>query len=168
MATIRIALALGMLVCIGSGAQATETTITATGFEQYEGELLEFGYADPRIDGGFEVLDLAFVKNGAATVRADIEDPFVAEVRLLVEETEDAAVRGVIEPAGRFQISSDVSDGGLRFTGGNYNRLIFPGSATAESETEVDERLKGNLPASRRPDGASSRPAGRLARRRRR
>ena len=139
MATIRIALALGVLVFVGNVAQATETTITATGFEQYEGELLEFGYADPRIDGGFEVLDLAFVKNGGATVRADIEDPFVAEVRLLVEEAEDAAVRGVIEPAGRFQISSD---GGLRFTGGKYNRLIFPESAVAESETEADERLR--------------------------
>ena len=142
MATIRIALKLGILVCLGSVAQASETTITATGFEQHDGELLEFGYADPRSDGGFEVLDLAFVENGEATVRADIEIPLVVDVRLLVEEEESAAVRGVIEPAGRFQVASNAREGGLRFTGGNYNTLIFPSSAAGESELETEERLR--------------------------
>jgi len=142
MAKIRIALQLGFLVGLVGVSQAVETTITATGFEQHEGELLEFGYADPRSEGGFEVLDLAFVEDGAATVRADIEDPFVAEVRLLVEDAEDTAVRGVVEPAGQFKVAS-ATGGSLRFTGGNYNRLIFPGSAATESENEADERLKG-------------------------
>ena len=142
MATIRIALKLGILVCLGSVAQAAETTITATGFEQHDGELLEFGYADPRSDGGFEVLDLAFVENGEATVRADIENPLVVDVRLLVAEEESAAVRGVIEPAGRFQVASNAREGGLRFTGGNYNPLIFPSSASGESELETEERLR--------------------------
>lgn len=132
----------GISIGFGSLCHSAETTITATGMDRYEGELIEFGYADPRIEGDFEVLDLAFVENGAATVRADIEHPFVVEVRLLVEESEDANIRGVVEPAGRFQLASDVSDGGLRFTGGNYNRLIFPGSAAAESETEAEERLR--------------------------
>ena len=142
MATIRIALKLGILVCLGSVAQAAETTITATGFEQHDGELLEFGYADPRSDGGFEVLDLAFVENGEATVRADIENPLVVDVRLLVAEEESAAVRGVIEPAGRFQVASNGREGGLRFTGGHYNPLIFPASASGESELETEERLR--------------------------
>ena len=136
--TVLLSASLGL----GSLAHAAETTITAAGMDKYEGELLEFGYADPRSVGDFEVLDLAFVENGAATVRADIEDPFVVEVRLLVEEQEDATVRGVVEPAGRFQVAANVGDGTLRFTGGNYNGLIFPGSAGSESESETDERLR--------------------------
>lgn len=136
--TVLLSASLGL----GSLCHAAETTITAAGMDKYEGELLEFGYADPRSDGDFEVLDLAFVENGAATVRADIEDPFVVEVRLLVEEQEDATVRGVVEPAGRFRVATDVGDGTLRFTGGSYNGLIFPGSAASESELETDERLR--------------------------
>ena len=138
MAKTTFTMLLGAVACLAVGVHAAETIITATGLDQHDGELLELGYPDPRIDGDFEVLDLAFIENGTATVQAEIEDPFVAEVRLV--DDEESPVRGVVEPGERLQLVP--SGGDLRITGGSYNELIFPATAATQGESEIDERLK--------------------------
>ncbi|MDE0419754.1 MAG: TlpA disulfide reductase family protein [Gammaproteobacteria bacterium] len=130
---------LGALACLAGSVQAAETTVTATGLDQHNGELLELGYPDPRIEGDFEVLDLAFIENGAATIRTDIEDPFVAHVRLV--DDEGSFVRGVVEPGAELRVEAGGSNGGFRLSGGTYNDLIFPVTATP-SDSVIDERLK--------------------------
>ena len=142
MGKTNITVLLGALACFASAVHAAETTITAAGLEQHDGELLELGYPDPRIEGEFEVLDLAFIENGTATVGADIEDPFVAEVRLVAGD-DRPSVRGVVEPGAQLRLEQDESSGKLRFLGGSYNELIFPAAtATAGPESEIDDRLK--------------------------
>ena len=138
----RFGVLLGALACLVGSVQAAETTVTATGLDQHNGELLELGYPDPRIKGDFEVLDLAFIENGTATIRADIEDPFVAHVRL-VDDDEGSFVRGVVEPGAQLHVKAREADGNLRLSGGTYNDLIFPATTAAPSESVIDERLKG-------------------------
>lgn len=104
---------LGAMACLASSVQATETTVTATGLDQYNGELLELGYPDPRIEGDFEVLDLAFIENGTATIRTHIEDPFVAHVRL-VDDDDESIARGVVEPGARHHVAAGESDAAFR------------------------------------------------------
>ena len=132
---------LGALACLAGSVQAAETTVTATGLDEHNGELLELGYPDPRIEGDFEVLDLTFIENGTATVGANIEDPFVAQVRL-VDDDEGSFARGVVEPGTGLHVAPSESNGHLRFHGGTYNELIFPATAATQSESDVDERLR--------------------------
>ncbi|MDE0660493.1 MAG: TlpA disulfide reductase family protein [Gammaproteobacteria bacterium] len=141
MGKTRFTVLLGALACLVGSVQAAETTVTATGLDQHDGELLELGYPDPRIEGDFEVLDLAFIENGTATIRTDIEDPFVAHVRLVDSEDESFA-RGVVEPGAQHIVAASESDGDLRFSGGTYNELIFPATTATTSNSVIDERLK--------------------------
>lgn len=139
MGKTRFTVLLGALACLASSVQAAETIVTATGLDQHNGELLELGYPDPRIEGDFEVLDLAFIENGTATIRTDIEDPFVAHVRLVDDES---FATGVVEPGAQHHVKASKSDGNLRLSGGTYNELIFPVPTSTPSESEVDEHLK--------------------------
>lgn len=132
---------LGAVACLAGLVHAAETTITAVGLEQHNGELLELGYPDPRTDGDFAILDLAFIENGSATVRAHVEDPFVAQLRLVGAE-EESSIRGVVEPGAQLHVQPDESGQGLRLLGGTYNELIFPAAAAMPSEAEIDQRLK--------------------------
>ena len=141
MGKTRFTVLLGALACLVGSVQAAETTVTATGLDQHDGELLELGYPDPRIEGDFEVLDLAFIENGTATIRTDIEDPFVAHVRL-VDDDDESFARGVVEPGAQHQVAAGDSHGDLRLSGGTYNELIFPTPTTPQTESEVDEHLK--------------------------
>ena len=141
METTKITVLLGGLACLAGLVQAAETTITAVGLERHNGELLELGYPDPRVEGDFAVLDLAFIENGSATVRADIEDPFVAQIRLVGVE-EGSSIRGVVEPGTQLHVDPGRSDGSRRLLGGTYNELIFPATTAAPSGSEADERLK--------------------------
>jgi len=140
MGKTRFNVLLGALACLAGSVQAAETTVTATGLDQHNGELLELGYPDPRIEGDFEVLDLALIENGTATIRADIDDPFVAHVRLV--DDNDSFVRGVVEPGAELHVAARESDGNLRFSGGTYNELIFPAPTATQSDSEIDEHLK--------------------------
>lgn len=140
MAKTKFAVLLGASAFLASSVQAAEMTVMAADLDQHNGELLELGYPDPRVDGDFEVLDLALVENGTATVSADIDDPFVAEVRLI---DEGPSVRAVVEPGARLRLELDESNGNLEIHGGTYNELIFPATAALQSESEIDERLKG-------------------------
>ena len=137
----RFGVLLGALACLVGSVQAAETTVTATGLDQHNGELLELGYPDPRIEGDFEVLDLAFIENGTATIRTDIEDPFVAHVRL-VDDDDESFARGVVEPGAQHQVAAGDSHGDLRLSGGTYNELIFPTPTAPQTDSEIDEHLK--------------------------
>jgi len=141
MGKTRFNVLLGALACLVGSVQAAETTVTATGLDQHNGELLELGYPDPRIEGDFEVLDLAFIENGTATIRTDIEDPFVAHVRL-VDDDDESFARGVVEPGAQHRVAAGDSHGDLRLSGGTYNDLIFPATTTAPSDSVIDEHLK--------------------------
>ncbi|MCY3837730.1 MAG: thioredoxin-like domain-containing protein [Gammaproteobacteria bacterium] len=140
MGKTRFNVLLGASAWLASSVQAAETTVTATGLDQHDGELLELGYPDPRIEGDFEVLDLAFIENGTATIRTAIEDPFVAQVRLV--DGDESFARGVVEPGAQHQVAAGESDGNLRLSGGTYNELIFPTPTATPSDSEVDAHLK--------------------------
>lgn len=140
MGKTRFNVLLGAMACLASSVQAAETTVTATGLDQHDGELLELGYPDPRIEGDFEVLDLAFIENGTATVRTDIEDPFVAHIRLV--DDDESFARGVVEPGVQHHVAASESDSGLQLSGGTYNELIFPGATATQTDSEIDEHLK--------------------------
>ena len=136
----RFTVLLGALACLASSVQAVETTVTATGLDEHNGELLELGYPDPRIEGDFEVLDLAFIENGTATIQTRIEDPFVAHVRLV--DDDESFARGVVEPGAQHHVEASESNGNLRLSGGTYNELIFPAPTATQTDSEIDEHLK--------------------------
>ena len=85
----------GLAVAAYATASTTETTVTAVGLDAYEGEIIEFGYADPRQAGGFEVLDLALIENGEATLRASLAAPVDAEFVVVTDE--GARVPGIVD-----------------------------------------------------------------------
>lgn len=131
---------LGIAVATGSLAMAayavaptTETTVKAVGLDAYEGEIIEFGYSDPRQAGGFEVLDLALIENGEATLRADLDTPLDAEFVVVTDEGPRAP--GIVEPGGSHALNADGA--AMTFSGGNYQTLI--GSVEADA---VGERLR--------------------------
>ena len=133
-------LRLGIAIALGSLAMAayavaptTETTVKAVGLDAYEGEIIEFGYSDPRQAGGFEVLDLALIENGEATLRADLDTPLDAEFVVVTDEGPRAP--GIVEPGGSHALNADGA--AMTFSGGNYQTLI--GSVEADA---VGERLR--------------------------
>ena len=121
----------------GYAVAGAETTVEAVGLDGYEGELIEFGYPDPRQAGGFEVLDLALIENGKATMRAELDAPLGAEFVVVVDDGPRA--RGIVEPGGRHELVADGSV--LGFSGGDYQALIGSVQETPD-DREVD-RLRG-------------------------
>ena len=101
-------------------AGTTETTVKASGLDDYEGEIIEFGYPDPRQAGGFEVLDLALIENGQATLRADVDTPLDAEFVVVADE--GPRTPGIVEPGGSHVLSANGE--AMTFSGGNYHSLI--------------------------------------------
>lgn len=118
---LAIGVALGSLATVAYAvAPATETTVTAVGLDAYEGEIIEFGYADPRQAGGFEVLDLALIENGKATLRADLDTPLDAEFVVVTDE--GPRTPGIVEPGGSHELNA--AGAAMTFSGGNYQTLI--------------------------------------------
>ena len=127
-------LALGALLATSGLAETLETQVTAVGLDAYEGELIEFGYADPRQAGGFEVLDLALIEDGAATLRASLAAPLGAEFVVVADDGPRA--HGIVEPGGRHEITADGP--AMAFSGGDYQALI---ETVGEDDTGA-ERLR--------------------------
>ena len=120
-------------------AAESNIAVTASGLDQFEGELIELGYSDPRNDAGFEVLGIAVIKDGEATMSIPLSEPLLIELNLLAGKSEDGLrIRGIVEPGGEHQVMWDSSMDSLAFTGGNYDQLIRgaldePGEAATES-----------------------------------
>ena len=126
------ALAVGALgIAAGSSVGDTrEATVRAVGLHAYEGEVIEFGYPDPRQAGGFEVLDLALIENGEATLRAELDVPVDAQFAVVADEGPHTP--GIVEPGGTHEITVDGS--GIAFSGGDYQALIASARAKAAPE----------------------------------
>lgn len=133
----RIAVALAASAAVGHAVAGAETIVEAIGLSGYEGEVIEFGYADPRQAGGFEVLDLALIENGKATMRTDLDVPLGAEFVVVVDDGPRA--QGIVEPGGRHELAVDGS--ALRFSGGGYQALI--GSMPESPDAQEADRLRG-------------------------
>ena len=120
-------------------AQAAETTVAVAGLDAYEGEVVEFGYTDPRRPGRFEVLDLALIENGGATLRAEIDAPLGAEFVVVAEGS--TQIRGIVEPGGSHRLEAGDEPMGLVFSGGRYQSMIAPAEAETPSAPDA-ERLR--------------------------
>ena len=120
-------------------AAESDITVTASGLDQFEGELIEIGYSDPRKDAGFEVLGIAVIKDGDATMKIPLSEPLLIELNLLAGKSADEfRVRGIVEPGSEHQVLWDSSTDALAFNGGRYDELIRgalaePGEAATES-----------------------------------
>ena len=129
------------LLFASSAALAAEsnTTVTADGLSQFDGELIEIGYSDPRTDAGFEVLGIAVIKDGDARMEIPLSEPLLIELNLLAGEAKDGfKVSGIAEPGEEHKVLWDSSEDALAFRGGDYNSLIRaaldePGEAAALS-----------------------------------
>ena len=132
-----------LALCGVASATAVENniTITASGLDQFEGELIELGYSDPRSEAGFEVLGIAVIQDGDATLNIPVAEPMQIELNLLAgEPKEGLRTRGIVEPGARHQLRWDNDAGALAFSGGSYDRLIS--GALAEPEETVAESLR--------------------------
>ena len=114
-------------------------TVRANGLDQFDGELIEIGYSDPRTDAGFEVLGIAVIQDGEATMSIPLSEPLLIELNLLAGEFADEfRVRGIVEPGGEHELLWDSAAAALDFSGGHYDDLISsaldePGEAATES-----------------------------------
>ncbi len=131
-----------LALCVAAGAaQSAEnnTTVTARGLDRFDGELIEIGYSDPRTEAGFEVLGIAIIQDGEATMKIPLSEPLLIEMNLLASETKDGfRASGIVEPGGNHKVLWDASEDALAFDGGDYDRLIRaaldePGEAAALS-----------------------------------
>lgn len=143
-------LAIGVVSgCLATAAYAvaptTEATVTAVGLDAYEGEIIEFGYADPRQAGGFEVLDLALIENGEATLRADLDTPLDAEFVVVTDE--GPRTPGIVEPGGSHELNAEGA--AMTFSGGNYQTLIGNAVEDAARGTLRDIYRNHNDPLAR-------------------
>ena len=114
-------------------------TVRASGLDQFDGELIEIGYSDPRTEAGFEVLGVAVVQDGEATMSIPLSEPLLIELNLLAGETSDEfRVSGIVEPGGKNELMWDSAAAALDFSGGQYDDLISsaleePGEVATES-----------------------------------
>ncbi len=132
-----------LALCGVASATAVESniTVTASGLDQFEGELIELGYTDPRSEAGFEVLAIAVIQDGDATLSVPVSEPMQVELNLLAgEPKEGLRARGIVEPGASHQVRWDSDVGALAFSGGSYDRLIS--GALAEPEETVAESLR--------------------------
>lgn len=129
---------------VGFGANSafaaeSDITVTASGLDKFEGELIEIGYTDPRTDAGFEVLGIAIIQDGEATMRIPLSEPLLIELNLLAgAKADEFRVRGIAEPGGEHEVLWDSATDALTFSGGDYNEIIRaaldePGEAATES-----------------------------------
>ena len=120
-------------------ASESDITVTASGLDKFEGELIEIGYTDPRTDAGFEVLGIAIIQDGEATMRIPLSEPLLIELNLLAgAKADEFRVRGIAEPGGDHEVLWDSATDALTFSGGDYNEMIRaaldePGEAATES-----------------------------------
>lgn len=143
---LAIGVGLGSLATVAYAvAPTTETTVTAVGLDAYEGEIIEFGYADPRQAGGFEVMDLALIENGEATLRADLDTPLDAEFVVVTDE--GPRTPGIVEPGGSHELNA--AGAALTFSGGNYQTLIGSTVENAGQERLRDIYRNHNDPLAR-------------------
>lgn len=120
-------------------AAESNITVTASGLDKFEGELIEIGYTDPRTNAGFEVLGIAIIQDGEATMRIPLSEPLLIELNLLAgAKADEFRVRGIAEPGGEHEVLWDSATDALTFSGGDYNEMIRaaldePGEAASES-----------------------------------
>ena len=133
-------LLLALLFASGAALSAeSNTTVTANGLSQFDGELIEIGYSDPRADAGFQVLGIAVIRDGKARMEITLSEPLLIELNLLAGEAKDVfKVSGIAEPGEEHKVLWDSSEDALAFRGGDYNSLIRaaldePGAAAALS-----------------------------------
>ena len=89
-------------------AAESDITVTASGLDKFEGELIEIGYTDPRTDAGFEVLGIAIIQDGEATMRIPLSEPLLIELNLLAgAKADEFRVRGIAEPGGDHEVLWD-------------------------------------------------------------
>ena len=141
---------LGGLLFSGAALAAERNgAVTVEGLDQFEGELVEIGYTDPRSDAGFEVLGIAVIQDGRARMSIPLSEPLYVELNLLAgDQPDELRVSGIVEPGGEHRLLWDSEAGALALDGGEYNDLIRsalsePGEAAGESlrviYTEFDD-----------------------------
>lgn len=133
-------LLLGLCFAAGAALAAeNNVTVTASGLDRFEGELIEIGYTDPRTEAGFEVLGIAIIQDGEATMRIPLSEPLLIELNLLAgAKADEFRVSGIAEPGAEHEVMWDSSTDALDFNGGHYDELIRsaldePGEAATES-----------------------------------
>ena len=157
------------LLFASSAALAAEsnTTVTADGLSQFDGELIEIGYSDPRTDAGFEVLGIAVIKDGEARMEIPLSEPLLIELNLLAGEAKDGfKVSGIAEPGEEHKVLWDSSEDALAFRGGDYNSLIRAALERAGrgGGAVAALHLHGVRRSGRPPAGSAGRLAGRRGR----
>ncbi len=76
------AMVLAVCAVLNSAAASDSVTVTAAALERFDGEAIEIGYADPRAESGFAVLDSAIIENGAAILSFPLSEPLPVELML--------------------------------------------------------------------------------------
>ena len=116
-----------MALCGLASATSVEDNITPTaiGLDQFEGELIELGDFDPPSDAGFEVLDIAVIKAGDATLSIPVSEPMHVKLNLLaVERMEGLRARVFLQPAFSHQLRRDNAADALALMGWRYDPLL--------------------------------------------
>ena len=133
----------GLALCAMAGAAAAQDGIVvrAAGLERFDGARIELGYSDPRSEAGFEILGASVVRDGKATLEADLHEVMQVEIRLPdAGPAGGLRVRAIVEPGARHELTWDAHRSALAFTGGPYEELI--GMALAEPGEAATESLK--------------------------
>lgn len=130
-----------------AAASPAPATIVADGLHAYEGELLEFGHAHPSGQDAFEVLDIAFIENGRATLRASLDTPVCLDFAVHGGDGE-AVGRGIVEPGGEHRLEV-AADGRLTFRGGRYHALVGADGGSPGGERLRDIYLNHEDPVAR-------------------
>lgn len=133
--------ALALCAMAAAAAAQGDVVVKAAGLDRFDGARIELGYSDPRSDAGFEVLGSAIVRDGSATLEADLLEVMQVEIRLPDAGPADGIlVRGIVEPGARHELAWDAGRSALVFAGGAYHELI--NSALAEPGEAATESLK--------------------------
>lgn len=133
--------ALALCAMAAAAAAQDGVVVKAAGLDRFDGARIELGYSDPRKDAGFEVLGTAVVRDGNATLEADLREVMQVEIRLPAAQAADGLrVRAIVEPGARHELAWDADRRALVFTGGRYEELIS--SALAEPGEAATESLK--------------------------
>lgn len=133
--------ALALCAMAATAAAQDGIVVKVAGLDRFDGARIELGYSDPRNEAGFEVLGTAVVRDGNATLEADLLEVMQVEIRLPdAQSAAGSGVRAIVEPGARHELAWDADRSGLVFTGGRYEELIS--SALAEPGEAATESLK--------------------------